>query len=144
MGKKDQPYTNTDMMGMTTTLKLTSKPTNTVTDMPPTVNTVSIFLMAVPKLSPTTSPMLTEDMLLMSNTKVLLNTQNTTQPSLLTTQPNQLHIMLKCCSSFKTCVFIHDIYSINRIDTEIHDLLCIILCHLILIATKFCNILALR
>merc|ERR1711936_1432183 len=81
--KKDQPYTNTDMLSMTTTLKLTSKPTNTVTDMPPTVNTVSIFLMAVPNLLPTTSPMLTEDMLLMSNTKVLLNTQNTTQLSLL-------------------------------------------------------------
>merc|ERR1712165_55174 len=44
-------------------------------DMPPTVNTVSTFPMAVPKSSPTTLLMPMEDMLQMSNTKVLLNTQ---------------------------------------------------------------------
>merc|ERR1712203_975163 len=52
--KKDQLYTNTDTLSMMIMLTPTSKPTKTVTDMPPTVNTVSTFLMVVPKLSPTT------------------------------------------------------------------------------------------
>merc|ERR1712154_719383 len=52
--KKDQLYTNTDMLSMMIMLTPTSKPTKPVTDMPPTVNTVSTFLMVVPKLSPTT------------------------------------------------------------------------------------------
>merc|ERR1712018_293052 len=107
--KKDQPYTNSDTLSMTTTLKLTSKPTNTVTDMPPTVNTVSTFLMVVPKSSATTSPMPMEDMLLMSDTKVLLNTQNTTQLSLLTTPLSQPHTTPNCCTRIKLNVFIQDI-----------------------------------
>merc|ERR1739848_23453 len=45
----DQLSMNTDMLYMTTTLKLTSKPTNTVMDTPLEVNTVSIFPMVVLK-----------------------------------------------------------------------------------------------
>merc|ERR1711902_73352 len=52
--KKDQLYTNTDMLSMMIMHTPTSKPTKPVTDMLPTVNTVSTFPMVVPKLSPTT------------------------------------------------------------------------------------------
>merc|ERR1711894_385503 len=83
-------------------------------DMPPTVNTVSTFPMAVPKLSPTTLPMPMEDMLLMSNTKVLLNTQKLSH----TTQLSQPHTTPNCCTIIKLNVFIQNIYSINRINTE--------------------------
>merc|ERR1711894_276741 len=82
--------------------------TKPVMDMPPTVNTVSTFPMAVPKSSPTTLPMPMEDMLLMSNTKVLLNTQKLSHTH---TTPN-------CCTRIKLNVFIQNIYSINRINTE--------------------------
>merc|ERR1719411_741047 len=75
-------------------------------DMPPTVNTVSTFPMAVPKSSPT--------MLLMSNTKVLLNTQKLSH----TTQLSQPHTTPNCCTRIKLNVFIQNIYSINRINTE--------------------------
>merc|ERR1719384_116247 len=61
-------------------------------DMPPTVNTVSTFPMAVPKSSPTTLPMPMEDMLLMSNTKVLLNTQKLSH----TIQLSQPHTTPNC------------------------------------------------
>merc|ERR1712001_315119 len=105
---------NTDMMGMTTMLTLTSKPTKPVMDMGPTVNTVSTFPMAVPKSSPTTLPMPMEDMLLMSNTKVLLNTQKQSH----TTQLSQPHTTHNCCTRIKLNVFIQNIYSINRINTE--------------------------
>merc|ERR550539_428526 len=82
-------------------------------DMPPTVNTVSTFPMAVPKSSPTTLPMPMEDMLLMSNTKVLLNTQKLSH----TTQLSQPHTTPNCCTRIKLNVFIQNIYSI-RINTE--------------------------
>merc|ERR1712038_1569653 len=75
----DQLYTNTDMLLPMTTQRLTLLPMRPVRAMPPMVNTVLLFLMVALKSLPITLPMLTLAMLLTLSTKVLPNTQNTTQ-----------------------------------------------------------------
>merc|ERR1739845_216582 len=81
----DQLYTNTDMLLPMTTQRLTLLPMRPVMAMPPMANTVLLFLMVALKLLPITLPMLTLAMLLTLSTKVLPNTQNTTQLNLLPT-----------------------------------------------------------
>merc|ERR1719273_413499 len=81
----DPLYTNTVMPSPMTTQRLTLLPMRRVMDMPPMANTVLLFLMVAPKLLPIALPMLTLAMLLTLSTKVLPNTQNTTQLNLLHT-----------------------------------------------------------
>merc|ERR1712088_1053561 len=78
----DQLYTNTDMLLPMTTQRLTLLPMRPVMAMPPMANTVLLFLMVALKLLLIALPMLTLAMLLTLSTKVLPNTQNTTQLNL--------------------------------------------------------------
>merc|ERR1712025_367408 len=70
---KDLPTTTLLMLLLMTTLVLTLDTMKLVMDMPPTANTMSFFLMAAPKLSPTMLEMITLDTLPMFNTLVKLN-----------------------------------------------------------------------
>ena len=89
------------------TLVLTLDPMRLVTDMLPTANTMSFYLMAAPKLLLTLLEMTTLDMLPMFNTLVkpnMLPHQLTNQPLLPTNQP-LFTTQLRHLTMVKLCCF---------------------------------------